>query len=151
MSYNAPGVYSVDRNTTSIGYETKPILSDFRPPEKISKLISSDIKGETAVLSWNPSISLSVVGYQIFRNGQLITTVVGTSYTATGLSESTEYLFTIKSKNSIGTVSDGVSISITTIESDTLDGGTFLSQLFEIEDGGVFETNPLELLDGGAF
>lgn len=154
MTYKVPGVYVVGGTIPSMPYDdevSRSIPSEFKTPENANDLRETNTSNNSVVLSWNPSLSLSVVEYQIFRNNSLIDSTNSTTYTAIGLQDSTEYVFTIKSVSSMGNISSGISIVIRTTSDNTLDGGTFTFSYPEFEDGGLFDINPIELIDGGVF
>ena len=61
-------------------------------------LSASGVTTSSVSLSWNASTDAgcsSLSGYKIYRAGQLLTTVVGTSYTDSGLTASTSYSYTV--------------------------------------------------------
>ena len=57
-------------------------------------------------LSWNASTdNVGVTGYEIRRDGGLIDTVAGTSYSDTGLTANTNYSYTVAARDAAGNVS----------------------------------------------
>ena len=69
-------------------------------------------------LSWSGATdNIAVTGYDVFRNGALIgSTTTATTFAVTGLTASTVYTFTVKSKDAAGNVSpDSNSVSVTTL------------------------------------
>ena len=69
-------------------------------------------------LSWSGATdNVAVTGYDVFRNGALIgSTTTATTFAVTGLTASTVYTFTVKSKDAAGNVSpDSNSVSVTTL------------------------------------
>ncbi|MFC3800356.1 fibronectin type III domain-containing protein [Cohnella sp. GCM10012308] len=87
--------------------------------------LASPSKTETTVsLTWSASTdNVGVTGYDIYRGGSLIGSTTGagsTSYTATGLTASTAYSFTVKAKDAAGNVSAASgALSVTTSAPDT--------------------------------
>ncbi|SFA71294.1 Chitodextrinase [Cohnella sp. OV330] len=87
--------------------------------------LASPSKTETTVnLTWSASTdNVGVTGYDIYRGGTLIGSMTGagsTSYTATGLTASTAYSFTVKAKDAAGNVSAASgALSVTTSAPDT--------------------------------
>ena len=72
----------------------------------------------TTNLSWSGATdNVAVTGYDVFRNGALIgSTTTATTFAVTGLTVSTVYTFTVKSKDAAGNVSpDSNSVSVTTL------------------------------------
>jgi len=91
--------------------------SDTTPPNNVTNLTATP--SQTSVqLGWTASTSSDVSGYEILRGSTLLTTITGTSYNATGLTEETLYNFTVKAKDSNGNISSGVSVSTTTLSSE---------------------------------
>jgi len=66
-------------------------------PSVPAGLTSSSVAATQVVLTWNPSSDscASVAGYNVYRNGALIGSAAGSSYTDTGLSSVTNYSYTV--------------------------------------------------------
>ncbi|WP_309608534.1 reprolysin-like metallopeptidase [Flavobacterium sp.] len=80
--------------------------TDTVAPSAPTSLIASGTTQTTTNLSWNASTdNVAVTGYDVYRGSTLLTTVATTSYTATGLTASTAYDFTVKAKDAAGNVS----------------------------------------------
>ena len=76
----------------------------------------------TTNLSWSGATdNVAVTGYDVFRNGALIgSTTTATTFSVTGLTASTVYSFTVKSKDAAGNVSlDSNTVTVTTLTPDT--------------------------------
>ena len=76
----------------------------------------------TTNLSWSGATdNVAVTGYDVFRNGALIgSTTTATTFAVTGLTASTVYSFTVKSKDAAGNVSlDSNTVTVTTLTPDT--------------------------------
>ena len=80
-------------------------------------LSASGTTETTTNLSWSGATdNVAVTGYDVFRNGSLIGSTAATTFTVTGLLNSTTYSFTVKSKDAAGNVSpDSNSVSVTTL------------------------------------
>ena len=64
--------------------------------------------------------NVGVTGYDVYRGTTLLTTVTGTTYTATGLTASTSYSFSVKAKDAAGNVSaSSNTVTITTLPATT--------------------------------
>lgn len=66
---------------------------------EINALTVSDVQSDAVTLNWQPLDTDGVAGYEIYKNDTLLETVRDpgqTSYTATGLTGSTEYTFCVK-------------------------------------------------------
>jgi chitodextrinase len=74
-------------------------------------------------LSWTASTdNVGVTGYDVYRGTTLLTTVTGTTYTATGLTASTAYSFTVRAKDAAGNLSvTSNTVNVTTLAATTTD------------------------------
>ena len=93
--------------------------------------LSAGSPAQTAInLSWSaPSDTggATITGYRIKKDGSTLVADTGstsTTYSATGLSSSTSYNFTVAAINSIGTGTDGNTPSLTTAAPFSASGGT---------------------------
>ncbi len=79
---------------------------DTTPPLPPTSLVSPQQSDTTISLSWTAGGQASdgdyPVGYRIYRDSVLITSITGTSYTDTGLAASTAYLYDIYSYDDAG-------------------------------------------------
>lgn len=85
------------------------VSADTTPPLPPTNLISPQQSDTTIALSWTAGGQASdgdyPVGYRIYRDGVLITSIAGTSYTDTGLVAETEYDYDIYSYDDSGNAS----------------------------------------------
>jgi chitodextrinase len=74
-------------------------------------------------LSWTAATdNVGVTGYDVYRGTTLLTTVTGTTYTATGLTASTTYTFAVRAKDAAGNVSaSSNTVNVTTLAATTTD------------------------------
>ena len=95
---------------------TTAAVVDTQAPTVPTNLSSSNITSSSVSLSWSASTdNIGVAGYDVYRNGSLLTTTTSTSYNVTVLSASTTYTFYVKAKDAAGNVSSASStISVTT-------------------------------------
>ena len=72
-------------------------------------------------LSWTASTdNIGVTGYDVYRGTTLLTTVTGTTYTATGLTAATAYTFSVRAKDAAGNISaSSNSVNVTTLPATT--------------------------------
>ncbi|XVV03553.1 glycosyl hydrolase family 18 protein [Actinosynnema sp. CA-248983] len=77
------------------------------PPTAPTGLASPVKTTKTVSLTWNASSpgSLPIAGYEVYNGTALATTVTGTTATVTGLTPNTAYTFTVKAKDTKGTLS----------------------------------------------
>jgi chitodextrinase len=87
---------------------TTTACTDTQAPAVPAGLSSSNVTSNAVTLSWLASTDNAggsgIAGYDITRNGTIIP-VVGTSYTVTGLSASTQYTFAVRARDVAGNVS----------------------------------------------
>ncbi len=95
---NSPaGVWSSDDAPVGSG------SGDTTPPTQPTSLSGVAVSGSRIDLSWNASTdNVAVVNYRVRRDGALIATVAGTSYSDTGLNPSTSYSYTISARDAAG-------------------------------------------------
>ena len=82
--------------------------ADTEAPSIPQNLLASNPTQTTIDLSWDAATdNVGVVGYLIYQDGSAtpIDTVIGTSYTATGLTEATNYQFAVAAFDAAGNVS----------------------------------------------
>jgi chitodextrinase len=75
----------------------------------------------STVLSWSGATdNVAVTGYDVYKDGVLLTSTTATTFTVSGLTVSTTYVFTVKAKDAAGNVSVASnSVSVTTLTPDT--------------------------------
>jgi len=74
---------------------------DTQAPTIPTNLTATAISSSQIDLSWTASTdNTAVAGYKIYRGGTLLTTSVNTSYSGTGLAESTTYTYTVSAYDS---------------------------------------------------
>jgi chitodextrinase len=89
--------------------------SDTQPPTTPTAFSSSNLQSTSVSLSWAASTDdTGVTGYQLTRNGTLLTTVAGLSFTDNGLSPSTAYTYTVAAIDAAGNLSGPASLAVTT-------------------------------------
>jgi chitodextrinase len=86
-------------------------------PSAPTGLAASGTTSSATTLSWTaPAVSsgCTISSYTVYKNGAAIATVSGTSYTASGLSPSTAYSFTVVATDASGASSPSAALSVTT-------------------------------------
>lgn len=87
-------------------------------PNAPTGLTAGTTTTSTVPLSWTASTtsgSYAISGYYVFRNGTKVGTATGTSYTDTGLTAGTTYMYTVEAYDTNGDVSAASSsVSVTT-------------------------------------
>ena len=97
-----------DGSTTGISlaerYSGGPV--DTTAPTVPTGLSVTGTTSSSASLSWTASTDdVAVSGYQIFRNGAIVSTAPGTTFTDTGLSPATTYSYTVRARDAAGNIS----------------------------------------------
>jgi chitodextrinase len=81
--------------------------TDTAAPSVPTNLTASTVSSSQINLSWKASTDdVGVLGYQIFRNGAQIATTAIASYSDTGLTANTQYVYTVAAYDGGGFVSD---------------------------------------------
>ncbi|KMM44235.1 hypothetical protein CWIS_17370, partial [Cellulomonas sp. A375-1] len=82
------------------------------------------VTSTSVALSWSASTDNTggsgVAGYDVYRGTTLIGSPTSTSFTATGLSPSTAYSFTVRAKDVAGNVSSASTAVTATTQSGTV-------------------------------
>jgi alpha-tubulin suppressor-like RCC1 family protein len=108
--------------TNSMGSITSSAatLTVYTAPSIPSAVNYAEKTATTVTLIWNASTdNVGVVGYQIYRGGQLIMTVSDTVFTDNGLSSGTAYTYTVKALNAAGNASAASTALTVTTNADT--------------------------------
>lgn len=90
--------------------------SDTTAPTTPTNLAASGTTSSSTNLSWTGSTdNVGVTGYNVYSGTTLLGTATGTTYTASGLTASTTYSFTVKAKDAAGNLSAASNaVSVTT-------------------------------------
>ncbi|WP_143885500.1 endonuclease [Chryseobacterium binzhouense] len=88
-------------------------------PQAVSNVSVTQNSAYFTTLSWSPSTSSDVIGYNIYQNGTLIGSTRGTTFSADHLIPSTAYTYTVKAYDNGYLLSpDSNMVSATTLASD---------------------------------
>jgi chitodextrinase len=99
---------------------TPPVIGsgDTQAPSVPSGLTVTSHTATTVGLSWTAATdNVGVTGYRIFANGVVIGTTASTSFTATGLTASTSYSFTVTAQDAAGNSSPASAAASVTTDS----------------------------------
>ncbi len=104
-------------SSSSTGLSVK--TGDTHTPTSPTGLTATAITETSFTLTWNASTdNVGVTGYDVYCNGTLVTSLVGTSANIAGLTASTNYAMTVKAGDAAGNISNASSIlNVTTIDS----------------------------------
>ena len=91
--------------------------TDTTAPSTPANLAASGTTSSSTNLSWTASTdNVGVTGYNVYSGATLLGTATGTTYSATGLTASTTYSFTVKAKDAAGNLSAASNaVSVTTL------------------------------------
>lgn len=92
---------------------------DTTAPSVPAGLVATSVTSSSINLSWNASTDnpggSGVAGYDVYRNGTLVGSPAGTSFSSTGLAASTTYTFRVRARDNAGNASaQGTQVSATT-------------------------------------
>jgi O-glycosyl hydrolase/chitodextrinase len=95
-------------------------VPDVQAPTVPANLVASNIFQSGCTLSWDASTdNVAVASYEIFKDGVSVGTTTSTTLNVTGLSSSSTYAFTVKSKDTSGNISGASSpANVTTTAPD---------------------------------
>ncbi|WP_238192220.1 fibronectin type III domain-containing protein [Paenibacillus sp. L3-i20] len=105
---------SGNRSIATTIQATTANVVDTTSPVNVTNLTATNPTETTVTLTWIASVSSDIASYDIFQGSTFLTNVTGTSYEVTGLTASTQYIFTVKAKDLAGNVANGTSMTATT-------------------------------------
>ncbi|WP_239062223.1 discoidin domain-containing protein [Streptomyces sp. SID13031] len=115
-------------------YGTADSSGDTQAPTVPTGLTSTAVTATTAALSWTASTdNIGVSGYDVLRDGVVVTTVSTTQFNDTGLTANTSYQYSVRARDLAGNVS-GASAAITVKTSVGGTGGFVLAAAGDIAD-----------------
>jgi chitodextrinase len=114
-AYDAVSNLSAQSDSVSV---TTPQFLDFIAPTAPSNLTATSAAGPVVNLNWTASSdNVGVTGYEIWRNGSLLTTVTGTSYSDAAVAAGETYTYAIKAydaASNTSTSSNTISVTLPT-------------------------------------
>ncbi len=103
--------------------------SDTTAPSVPSGLSATVLSSSQINLTWSASTdNVGIAGYRVYRNGTQVGTPTGTSYSDTGLSPSTTYVYTVAAYDAAGNQSSQSSSASATTLSQSTGGSDFQSR-----------------------
>lgn len=97
--------YSDDAdNQSPEGDHTDAVYLDTTPPSIPTGISATTVDIDEISITWNSSSESGsgIAGYKVYRNGSYRTTVTGTSYTNTSLSDDTTYTYAVLAVDNVG-------------------------------------------------
>jgi len=119
-------------NVSTVSNTLTFTTTDTTAPSAPTNLVASSITTTTATLNWTGSTdNVGISSYKVYRNGILFTNLGNvTTYSITGLSQSTQYTFTVYAYDTAGNislVSNSVTFSTLTVVADTTAPSTIVT------------------------
>ena len=115
-SYNVTASQDDGNSFTVVAYDLAGNRSDRKistkdevPPDAPEKLEQTGATDSTVTLLWAPGTdNMGVAGYNIYRDGVELTRLTGeaTTYTVTGLEQGKSYVFSVKTRDNAGNLSE---------------------------------------------
>jgi hypothetical protein len=129
---------AIDDLSVTTGDSTPP-PPDTTAPSAPTGLAASNVGADQLTLSWNAaSDDTGVTSYRVVRNGAVVATPTGTTFTDTGLTPSTTYTYVVRAVDAAGNVSaDSAPINPTTTDVPPPSSSLF-DDLFGLADGAAW-------------
>jgi len=107
--YNTSGsfaTYGANGDVPALGRRACRAVADAVAPSDPDGMQATATTGTSISISWQPSTdNVGVTGYNVYRNGVLVTTTTATTYTYTGLVCGTAYALGLEARDAAGNVS----------------------------------------------
>jgi chitodextrinase len=121
-AYDAAGNFSQSSNRSVTVNNNDTVW-----PSAVTGLVVTNISNTTVTLSWNPSTdNVALMGYDVWKDSntganRYVTGAPGTSYTISGLSPNTSYLFGVQARDTSNNTSQPpATVTVTTSSTDTV-------------------------------
>jgi chitodextrinase len=121
IAYDAAGNSSSQSAALSVTTPANAPAPDTTPPTVPAGLSKGTLTQTSVVLNWTPSTdNVGVLGYKIYRNGILLSSLSSTTYTDSGLTASSTYSYTVAAFDAAGNTSaQSAALSVTTLAAIT--------------------------------
>jgi chitodextrinase len=120
-------------NTSAASTSLTVLTPDTQAPNAPSGLNASNLTQTSFTLTWNPSTdNVAVTGYNIYRDGTLVTSVTGTAAGISGLAVARTYVMTVRAKdaaNNLSVSSTALNVTTPDTEGPTAPGNLVYSNL----------------------
>ncbi|MEI3893725.1 MULTISPECIES: M60 family metallopeptidase [Bacillus] len=105
-SFGKKAIYEVTKDGLKKVNQIVNPKPDTEAPTQPQELYASNLTSNSVELKWNPSTdNVGVKEYQVLRDGQLIQTVQGTTFTNQNLTVNKEYKYAVKAVDAAGNTS----------------------------------------------
>ena len=102
-------------NVSPVSAALNVTTPDTHPPGIPGGLAANSITETGFTLSWNASTdNVGVTGYNVYLDGNILTSVTDTSIQVTGLTASTMYLMTVSARDAADNVSEDATLAVST-------------------------------------
>jgi len=109
------GAGNESAKTTAVN-ATTPAQPDTTPPTTPTNFRTTATTLSSINLAWTASTdAVGVTGYQISRDGVVVASPTGTTFSDTGLTYGTTYAYTVKAKDAAGNLSAAATLSASTL------------------------------------
>lgn len=117
---------------------------DNTPPTAPANLAGTGTTSSSVSLQWTAaSDNIGVTGYDVLRNGSVVGTPTGTSFTDTGLASGTTFTYTVKARDAAGNLSPASNaVQVTTLPAGPGDNITIVvaGDIASLTNGEHYET-----------
>jgi hypothetical protein len=151
LDFDSSESSAVNRPELTIIYSVPPTSSDTEAPQSPGNLTEAGVTATTVTLDWDAATdNVGVVGYKIYRDGQLIATESATSFEDSGLRAGTSYIYTVTSYDAANNESVPAGPLVVVTEPVPLTHVQDIS--LQLVDGGATHhaTSQITVLDGTA-
>lgn len=100
-AYDSTTSDNVLANIVNGNYVVKPVQQEVALSVP-ANLRSTAVTSKSVSLAWDASTGSNLAGYKLYRNGSLIATLPGTTYTNNRLASSTSYTYTVAAYDAAG-------------------------------------------------
>jgi chitodextrinase len=114
-SYQVVATDAVGNASPPSGTATITTTADTVPPTTPGTPVTTNVTATQVGLSWTASTDdVAVVRYEVIRNGSVVATVSGTTYTDATVAASTTYTYAIKAYDEVNNSATSGTLSVTT-------------------------------------
>jgi chitodextrinase len=114
--------YDAAGNVSSQSAPATATTPDAQAPAVPAGLAATAVSGTQVNLSWSASADANgtAAGYDVYRDGAIIATLSGTSYSDTGLTDATAYSYTVDAFDTTGNTSaQSAPVTVTTTDTES--------------------------------
>ena len=118
---NASAVKGSASDALTLWYDPSFSGGDTQPPTTPESLTAPNVTSRSVTLSWSAATdNIGVRAYDILRNGALVSSTLGLSFTDVGLEADTSYQYTVVARDEAGNSSPAAALSVPTPANGTV-------------------------------